>query len=213
MTQEKTFESLEEEMREKEPQLGVEATNGAEPSATVEATAAEEVLAAEEAETHKSPEQERIEQLESELAAAQRRVEELTDQLQRTAADFQNSRRRQERQLAEEIERASVHLLKRLLPVLDDLNLAFENVPPDVNESEAAWVAGFRQIQKKLYALLEEEGVTMVPLEGSFDPNHHEAVTSEPHDDVPSGHIIETLRAGYEYKGRVLRPALVRIAG
>lgn len=213
MTQEKTFESVEEEMQELEPQLGAEATNGAQPLATAEVTAAEEVLAAAEAEAQPTPEQELITQLQSELAASQRKVEELTDQLQRTAADFQNSRRRQERQLAEAIERASVHLLKRLLPVLDDLNLAFENVPPDIDESQAAWVAGFRQIQKKLYALLEEEGVTTVPLEGPFDPTHHEAITSEPHDDLPGGHIIETIRAGYEYKGRVLRPALVRIAG
>jgi molecular chaperone GrpE len=213
MTQEKTFESLEEEMREKEAELGGDVTNGVEPSVATDATAVEEVLAAEESAPPLSPEQEQIAQLQAELAASQRRVEELTDQLQRTAADFQNSRRRQERQLAEAIERASVHLLKRLLPILDDLNLAFENVPPDVDESQQAWVAGFRQIQKKLNALLEEEGVTTAPLEGPFDPTHHEAITSEPHDEVPSGHIIETMRAGYLYKGRVLRPALVRIAG
>lgn len=213
MTQEKTVASLEAEMREKEAELGSDTTNGVEPGASAETSAVEEVLAAEETAAQLSPEQEQIAQLQAELAASQRRVEELTDQLQRTAADFQNSRRRQERQLAEAIERASVHLLKRLLPILDDLNLAFENVPPDVDESQQAWVTGFRQIQKKLYALLEEEGVTMVPLEGPFDPTHHEAITSEPHDDVPSGHIIETMRAGYAYKGRVLRPALVRIAG
>jgi molecular chaperone GrpE len=213
MTQEKTFESLEEEMREKEAELGSDAANGVEPGASAETSAVEEVLAAAETPAQLSPEQEQIAQLQDELAASQRRVDELTDQLQRTAADFQNSRRRQERQLAEEIDRASVHLLKRLLPILDDLNLAFENVPADVDESQQAWVAGFRQIQKKLAGLLEEEGVTQVPLEGPFDPTHHEAITSEPHDDVPSGHIIDTMRAGYIYKGRVLRPALVRISG
>jgi molecular chaperone GrpE len=213
MTQEKTFESLEEEMREKEADLGSDPTNGVEPSVSAETSAVEEVLAAEESTLQLSPEQEQIAQLQAELAASQRKIEELTDQLQRTAADFQNSRRRQERQLAEAIERSSVHLLKRLLPILDDLNLAFESVPANVDESQQAWVAGFRQIQKKLYALLEEEGVTRVPLEGPFDPTHHEAITSEPHDNVPSGHIIDTMRAGYMYKGRVLRPALVRIAG
>jgi molecular chaperone GrpE len=153
-----------------------------------------------------------VEELKVQLAKAEVRVDELTDQLQRTAAEFQNSRRRQERQLAEEIERASGHLLKRILPVMDDLNLAFSNVPPEVAESQAAWLDGFRQIQKKLYTVLEDEGVTEVPPDGMFDPTRHEAVTSEPHEQVPSGHIIETLRAGYEYKGRVLRPALVRVA-
>jgi molecular chaperone GrpE len=155
---------------------------------------------------------EAVEDLKAQLARAEARADELTDQLQRTAAEFQNSRRRQERQLAEEIERASGHLLKRILPIMDDLNLAFSNVPQDVAASQAAWLEGFRQIQKKLYAVLDDQGVTEVPQDGVFDPTRHEAVTSEPHEHVPSGHIIETLRAGYEHKGRVLRPALVRVA-
>jgi molecular chaperone GrpE len=153
-----------------------------------------------------------MEQLRADLTATQAKVDELTDKLQRTAAEFQNSRRRQERQLAEEIERASTHLLKRLLPVIDDLTLAFQNVPPTLDESQRAWGDGFRQIQKKLTTLLEDEGVKAVALDGPFDPARHEAVTSEPHETVPGGHIIDTLRAGYEYKGRVLRPALVRVA-
>jgi molecular chaperone GrpE len=171
--------------------------------ADVEAAAAEE----------KQPSaDELIEDLKAQLSKAETRADELRDQLQRTAAEFQNSRRRQERQLAEEIERASSHLLKRILPIIDDINLAFDNVPQDLVESQSAWLEGFRQIQKKLYAVLEDEGVTEMALDGAFDPTRHEAVTSEQHEQAPSGHIIETLRAGYEYKGRVLRPALVRVA-
>jgi molecular chaperone GrpE len=52
----------------------------------------------------------------------------------------------------------------------------------------------------------------LIPLEGEFDPNRHEAISSEPSEEVESGHIIETLRAGYTHKDRVLRPALVRVA-
>jgi molecular chaperone GrpE len=169
----------------------------------VEATAAEEKQPAAD---------ELIEDLKAQLGQAEARADELRDQLQRTAAEFQNSRRRQERQLAEEIERASSHLLKRILPIIDDIKLAFDNVPQDLAESESAWLEGFRQIQKKLYTVLEDEGVTETALDGAFDPTRHEAVTSEQHEQTPSGHIIETLRAGYEYKGRVLRPALVRVA-
>jgi molecular chaperone GrpE len=159
-----------------------------------------------------SPEAEQIQKLEAELAAANQKVAELTDIVQRTAAEFQNSRRRQERQLQDEIERASSHLLNRMLPVLDDLSLAFGNLPSELSDTELAWVDGFRQIQKKLTGILEDEGLVAVALDGEFDPNRHEAVTSEPHETVPSGHIIETLRTGYEYKGRILRPALVRVA-
>lgn len=167
----------------------------------------------EESETPAEPtEAEIIETLRTELAASEAKSDELLDKLQRTAAEFQNSRRRQEKQLADEIERASSHLVQRIFPIVDDLELAFDNLPPDLNETESAWVDGFRQIQKKLETLLEDQGVSVVARDGEFDPNCHEAISSEPNDTVESGHIIQTLRTGYEYKGRILRPALVRVA-
>ena len=88
----------------------------------------------------------------------------------------------------------------------------FGNLPAELTAEESGWVDGFRQIQKKLVNILTEQGLTPIRAEGEFDPNLHEAITSEPHDDIESGHIIQTLRAGYEYKGRVLRPAMVRVA-
>lgn len=153
-----------------------------------------------------------IAQLRAELAAAQAKADDLLDKLQRTAAEFQNSRRRQEKQLADEIDRASTHLIQRLLPTIDDLDLAFQNVPGDVEQTGGAWLDGLRQIHKKLLQLLEDRGVTAMAKEGAFDPIRHEAVSSEPSETVESGNIIQTLRTGYEYKGRVLRPALVRVA-
>jgi molecular chaperone GrpE len=149
-------------------------------------------------------------QVRAELATLQARFDELTDKNQRMAAEFQNTRRRQEKALADEIERASTHLIKRLLPAVDDLALAFNNVPAAA--AGDSWVEGFRQIQKKLLALLEEEGVSAIPAEGEFDPMLHEAVMSEPSETVESGHITGLLRGGYLHKGRVLRPALVRVA-
>lgn len=154
---------------------------------------------------------ETIARLEAELAEANQQAAEVTEKSQRLAAEFQNSRRRQERQLAEQIERSSMHLIKRLLPALDDFDLAFANVP-EATDAEAAWIDGFRQIQRKLRQLLEEEGVTPIATEGAFDPTLHEAIASAPSDSVEPGHIIDTLRAGYQLKGHVLRPALVRVA-
>jgi molecular chaperone GrpE len=152
-----------------------------------------------------------IGELEARLSEERTRADKLQDQAQRLAAEFQNSRRRQENQLSEEIERAAAHLIKRLLPVIDDFDLAFAHVPPQLEEG-AAFVEGFRQIQKKLHNILAEDGVTPVPGAGEFDPTLHEAISAEPSADVPSGHIIDTLRTGYTYKGKVLRPALVRVA-
>jgi molecular chaperone GrpE len=152
-----------------------------------------------------------ISELERTLAQERERADKLLDQSQRLAAEFQNTRRRLETQVQDEIERASTHLMRRLLPVIDDFDLAFANVPAGI-ESGAAWVDGFRQIQKKLHNLLAEEGVQVIAGEGEFDPTLHEAVSGEASDSVPAGHIIGTLRAGYTHKGKVLRPALVRVA-
>jgi len=170
---------------------------------------------------------------ESELAAKSAEVDEQVDKLQRAAAEYQNTRRRQERQLSDSITRANADLIRRLLPIVDDLDLAFQNAPQGLSASDTedgdsagddtgeeaeskaaadAWVSGFRQIQKKLLALLEEEGVTPIDASGEFDPLLHEAVLSEPSDEVESGHVIGVLRAGYEFKGQVLRPAMVRVA-
>ena len=170
-------------------------------------------------ETESSPQvsdAEVIAQLREQLAAEEKKAADYLDKLQRTAAEFQNSRRRLENQLNEETERANAALIMRLLPVLDDFDLAFQNAANETSGEEdaqrTAWLEGFRQIQKKLTDVLTDHGVVQIASDGHFDPMQHEAVTSEPNESVPSGHIIATLRAGYEYKGRVLRPALVRVA-
>jgi molecular chaperone GrpE len=159
-----------------------------------------------------SAEETLIAELQAELAEVRAEAAAQTDQVQRIAAEFQNSKKRQERQLADSIQRASSHLATQLLPILDDFDLAFGNLPEELSDEDESWVDGFRQIHKKLAAVLEDQGVTMIQLDGEFDPNLHEAISSEPNDVVESGHIIETLRAGYEFKGRVLRPAMVRVA-
>ncbi|MFZ1753203.1 MAG: nucleotide exchange factor GrpE [Caldilineaceae bacterium] len=155
---------------------------------------------------------ETIARLESELAAAQAQAAEAVDRMQRTAAEFQNTRKRQERMLQESLGRATERLLVALLPVLDDFDLAFRNLPDTLTQEEQAWVDGFQRIQGKLFSILSEDGLKAIELEGPFDPNLHEAVTNEPSEDVESGHIIDTLRTGYILKEKVLRPGLVRVA-
>lgn len=156
--------------------------------------------------------EEAIARLESELVEANAKADMYFDQMQRAAAEFQNTRRRQERQLQESIDRATEGLIRRLLPVLDDFELAFNNVPPTLQGEENAWSEGFQRIHQKLTVLMADEGIKPIAPDGEFDPNRHEAVTHEPSDSVESGHIIATLRTGYTYGERVLRPALVRVA-
>jgi molecular chaperone GrpE len=185
-------------------------------SANVDDKANDNVVATEEI----SEEAALITQLREELAAAQAKADDYLDKFQRGAAEFQNSRRRLENQQAEEIERASGALIARLLPVLDDLDLAFQNLPSELQSAESdettaqqvAWLQGFRQIRKKLFDVLADKGLSAIDTSGEFDPNQHEAISSEPSEETPSGHVIAEVRAGYTYKGRVLRPALVRVA-
>lgn len=153
-----------------------------------------------------------IAMLKQELEAEQAKVRELDDKLKRTIAESMNMRKRMDKQLADSIDRASAHIIGRLLPILDDLDLAFRNLPNGFTDEQTAWVDGFRQIQKKLELLLEEQNVVKYADTGMLDPTRHEAIASEAHDEIESGHIIETIRPGYEQKGRILRAALVRVA-
>lgn len=153
-----------------------------------------------------------VAQLQAEIEQERGHFAAEMDKFQRTVAEFQNARRRQEKQTSEAIERASMHIVRRMLPILDDFDLAFGALPASLSEEESSWINGFRQVQRKMMALLEEENVSAIPTTGPFDPSRHEAISSEPNPDVESGHIIAALRVGYEHRGQVLRPALVRVA-
>ncbi len=187
------------------------ATEAEEPTAQVSDNGAE---AEEELPAPKVPEtpEETIARLEAELADARALAEEYKDRLQRMAAEFQNARKRQETMLQEAIERATEGLIVKLLPILDDFQRAFENVPESLTEQEAAWIEGFHQVYHNLVRVLEEEGLQRLESEGAFDPYEHDAISHEAEEGVESGQIIETVRAGYKFKGKVIRPALVRVA-
>lgn len=190
---------------------------------TVEGKATADELAedkAEAGEDEEPTEAEIIAQLKEELAEAIAAKAEAEDRRKYEAAEFQNIRKRQEQRLSEAISRANTDLIQRLLPILDDFELAFRNVPESLasdeqngdSTGEEAWLAGFEQIHKKLLNVLEEQGVTPIDASGAFDPELHEAILSEPSDEVESGHIIDVLRTGYQYHGQVLRAAMVRVA-
>ena len=155
---------------------------------------------------------ETIARLKSELAEAQDQAASHLDKMQRTVAEYENAGKRRERQNEERIKRATESMMRQLLPALDDLELAFQNVPEGARGEDQAWLQGFEQIQQKLLDILANAEVEPLAKSGEFDPNQHEAISNEPNEDVPSGHIIQTLRTGYRIQDRILRPALVRVA-
>ncbi|HET9907296.1 MAG TPA: nucleotide exchange factor GrpE [Anaerolineales bacterium] len=158
---------------------------------------------------------ENMEQLSSEIEALKRQVEESQAKLaetvqgwQRATADFQNYKKRIERD--NELNYASMkgEIIKKVLPALDDLERALQNRPAD-----DAWANGIELIARKLQNLLNSEGLKRIEAEGiPFDPNFHEAISHEHNEDFESGQVIAVVQNGYMLGERVIRPALVRVA-
>jgi len=124
------------------------------------------------------------------------------DQLLRTRADFENYRKRILKQQTEHLERAAEGLVEKLLDVLD------------VFDAAIAHGQGFDQAYGKLLAVLEKEGLERIdPAGAPFDPNESDAVAHEEADGEAGPVVSEVLRAGYRWKGRVVRPAMVKVRG
>ncbi len=157
-------------------------------------------------------EDEVIAALVDELAQAKRTADEANDRALRAQAELANFRRRKEREAEERVATANGRLLKELLPVVDDFDLAFAAIPAAAEGEANAWAKGFELILRKLQNVLDREGVTAIDATGVFDPNVHEAISVEPSDTVPSGHIIAEVRRGYRLHDKVLRPSYVRVA-
>lgn len=137
----------------------------------------------------------------------ERERDEYKDRLLRLQAEFDNYRKRIDRQQKDMAENAASSLVKKLLPVLDTADLALAHGGGEE----------VKQVASTLFDVLAKEGLQRVDPEGKpFDPEHHDAVAHEPAEgdkapEVPE--VSEVLRAGYEWKGRVLRPAMVKVRG
>jgi molecular chaperone GrpE len=132
---------------------------------------------------------------------------------QRERADFTNYKRRVDKELKESRERGALDAITKMLPIIDDFERALQNIPADLQEN--AWVSGTALILKKFDKVLDEFSVEIIdPVGQPFDPHRHEAIgTDESTAEIASGHVTATLQKGYASGERVLRPALVRIAG
>jgi len=149
--------------------------------------------------------------LQQELDEARSQASEYLDGWQRARAEFANYKKRVEREQAQAYQAAAGNIIKRYLGILDDLERALKNRPSD-NEG-AAWADGIDLVYRKFQSILESEGVKPMEADGQcFDPNLHEAISSEESDQHESGEIIEVLQQGYLLGDRVLRPAVVRVA-
>ena len=128
---------------------------------------------------------------------------------QRSAADFQNFKRRVEQEREDVARLASAAFIFNLLPLIDDLERALQSV--DAHLAGLTWVDGVRLIHRKFQALLELNGVEEITADGeTFDPTLHEAVMF---GEGEEGKVLSVVQKGYKLAGRVLRPAMVVVGG
>lgn len=149
--------------------------------------------------------------LRRELEEQKAKAAEYLDGWQRARAEFANYRKRIEKEQEDMIKSANGAFITRLLPVIDDFERAFQTLPLDL--MSMTWLEGIALIQRKLQVLLEQEGVTVIEIEGQFfDPTLHQAVTYEESEEHEGGQIIGEVQKGYKIGDKVLRPSLVRVA-
>lgn len=147
---------------------------------------------------------------EAEAPATAAKVEELTNDLKRMAADFANYRKRNEAERAEFAKFAKADLIAKLLDVLDGYDRALATVPDDVKGQP--WVEGMWLVERKLRSILEAEGLEPIDSIGKpFDPYQHEAV-AHIESEEPEGTVIEEHQKAYRLHDRIIRPALVTVA-
>jgi molecular chaperone GrpE len=148
--------------------------------------------------------------VEEDLAQLSGERNELVDTLRRVQADFENYRKRVLREQTALVERATERLVEDLLPVLDSFDSALGSLG-GADSPEADKVRdGVIGIRSQFVTVLEKAGLERMEADGaSFDPNEHEAVLQDSGSGEP--HVAETMRTGYRLKGRVLRPAMVRV--
>ena len=154
---------------------------------------------------------EELHSLQQEIADTETKAQEYLDGWQRARAEFANFKKRVDRDQASVRQMAAANIYKNYLEVIDDLERALKDRPED--SEGAAWSSGIELIYRKLLSNMEVDGITVMVTQGKFfDPNFHEAISSEETEEFESGQIIEVLKNGYMVGDKVLRPALVRVA-
>jgi len=146
-----------------------------------------------------------------EVEASASQAAENYDRLLRKAAEFDNFRKRANREKEEAARFGGSSLAERLLPVLDSFELGL--AASDGAKDAAAIADGMRMTFNQLMSALREEGLEVVDATNApFDPHLHEAVSTIESADAPEGHVIQQVRKGYKFKDRLIRPASVIVA-
>ena len=148
-----------------------------------------------------------------ELQAKAAKGDEHWERLLRTTADFDNYKKRAAREKQDAIKYANESLVGKIIPVLDNFEMALAAAQSSSADSRKSLQDGVTMIQTQLKSLLTEAGLEDIDATGKpFDPNLHEAVSQEESASIPEGHVLQQLRKGYKLRERLLRPATVIVA-
>ena len=133
---------------------------------------------------------------------------DLKDRLLRTLADFDNFRRRAERDRSEYVQFAAMEMVRDLIPILDDFRRAMQ-----VENADKEYAKGIELIDQRLFEALKKAGLEPIEAAGKpFDPNLHQAVVRVQSEEFPDQTVLEEFQSGYNFKGKLLRPAMVKVA-
>lgn len=149
----------------------------------------------------------------AELKERAAKADEHWDRLLRATADFDNFKKRAAREKQDAIKFANENLLQKLIPILDNFDMALSAAQNAQTDGSQSLQTGINMIYQQLKSVLAENGVEEVDATGKpFDPNLHEAVSQKETDEAPEGQVVQQLRKGYKLKERLLRPASVIVA-
>ena len=147
------------------------------------------------------------------LQAKAAKAEENWNALLRTTADFENFKKRAARERQDALKYATEGLLEKLVPVLDNFEMALMAASQASNASSESLRTGVNMIHQQLRSVVMDAGLAEVDAQGQvFDPNLHEAVSQQESAEVPEGHVLQQLRKGYRLRERLLRPATVIVS-
>jgi molecular chaperone GrpE len=156
-------------------------------------------------------EPDQIVELKKQLEAEKKRNCDYITRLQYMQADFENLRRRCDRQIQEASQYSNERLIIQLLEVVDELELAVKNAQS--SDSAQALIEGVQMTLRRLRKVLEQEGVTAIKsVNEPFDPSKHNAIAAEEQEGIKNCVVIEEIRKGYLMKGKVVRPSMVKVA-
>lgn len=138
-------------------------------------------------------------------------IEELTDRLKRNMAEFENFRKRNEKEKVQMFETGAKSVIEKVLPIIDNFERGLTAVPEE--EKTSAFVGGMDMVYKQLIGSLEEIGVKQIEAEGKeFDPNLHNAVMHEENEELGENVVSCELQKGYTYRETVVRHSMVKVA-